>query len=279
MRRFHPQRVLRTSLQRVVLLAALFTVLLPAVAMANGALSEGFTTTETSLPVGTLLSYKSDTKGVVDIATLKSQTRLLGVVGNNTLVALGGGKNQVQAVVTGLAPVLVSDINGPVKSGDSLAVSPIAGVAMKATASGMVIGIAQGTLSQAKTSAHSVKDATGKQQMVHVGLLNAQVDITFFAPPEDKIKPLLPSFLVSVGRTIAGKDISGMRVVISLVVLLLGFVTVVVILQAGIRSGIIAIGRNPLAHGAIRRSLVDVTVTGLVLLILTVMAVYVILTI
>lgn len=260
-------------------MAALLVALLPSLALADGALSEAFTTTETNLQTGTLLSLKSDAKGVVEIAMSRSQNQLLGVVGNSTLIALGGSKNQVQTVVTGVVPVLVSDINGTVKSGDSLAVSPINGVAMKATSAGMVVGIAQADFSQATTTDHKLTENTGKQQTVKVGLLNAQIDVTYFAPSQDKLKPLLPSFLVSIGQSVAGKEVSGIRVVVAVLVLLLGFVTVVAMLQVGIRSGITAIGRNPLAHKEIRRSLIDVTITALGVLLLTVMIIYFALTV
>jgi hypothetical protein len=252
--------------------------MIPAFVAADGALSEPFSSSETNLRRGTVVQLKSNSKSVVSSATLQGSNTLLGVVGNTTLIQINRDGSSVDVVVTGNAPVLVSDINGAVKAGDRLAASPIVGVAMKATTAGQIVGVASQNLSQVATTPQSVTDLAGKRKTVKVGLLPSQVGVSYYAPAQDKIKPLLPSVLLTIGRTIAGKDISGIRVIISLLVLLLGFLVVAVMLHAGIGSGITAMGRNPLAHKDIRQGLIDVTVTGIVVLGLTVMGIYIILT-
>lgn len=276
--RFEYRKRLGQMLRHSLLAISFALVLLPAMGSADGALSQGLTTTEPNLTTGGLLSLKSGSKSVVESTTLSSQSDLLGVVGNRPLIAIDSGGQRVQVVVTGLAPVLVSDINGDVKTGDYITASPIKGVGMKATGAGLVVGTAQGNLRQASTTPHSVKDKTGKAQTVKIGLIQAQINVRYFAARQDKLKPLLPSFLLTLGSTIAGKDVSGLRVIVGLLVLLLGFLTVAVMMQAAIRSGIIAIGRNPMAHTDLRRSLIDVAVTALSILVLSILLIYIILT-
>ena len=64
---------------------------------------------------------------------------------------------------------------------------------------------------------------------------------------------------------------------IALLVLVFGFVIVANMLQAAIRSGIIAVGRNPLAKTALRRELVDVCLTALGVLAIAAIVVYIVL--
>ena len=117
---------------------------------AAGAVAQAFATNDTSLVAGTLVTLKSDSANVVEKSTVGSTTQLLGVAANNSLVSLGEGKNQVQVVVSGLTPVLVSNINGNVKVGDKITASPIEGVGMKAMLSSEIIGTAESNLPTVK---------------------------------------------------------------------------------------------------------------------------------
>jgi hypothetical protein len=49
------------------------------------------------------------------------------------------------------------------------------------------------------------------------------------------------------------------------------------ILYAGVRTSMIAIGRNPLAKGSVTRNLIQVVVTSVIILIIGIVAVYLIL--
>jgi hypothetical protein len=105
-----------------------------------------------------------------------------------------------------------------------------------------------------------------------------QVNVSYYAAPKDKLNGIVPTFLVNAGSSIAGKDLSPLRVLIGFSSLLVGFVVTGIMLQAAVRSGIISIGRNPLAHASLRRSLLDVLVTSVGVLLVTVIAFYLILT-
>jgi hypothetical protein len=247
-------------------------------AAALGALAQSFTTADNSLVAGTIVSLTSKTANVVQKATPGRAPLLLGVTADQPLVALGGGQQQAQVVVSGLTPALVSNINGDIKIGDKVAVSPLEGIGMKAVASAETVGTAESNLSGSQTTIRTVTDNSGKKVQVKVGLVSVQVDVSYSAAAGSELDSFVPAFLVSVGSSIAGKDISPLRVLIGFCSLLFGFVVAGVMLQAGVRAGIISLGRNPLASGILRRSLLDVLVTSLGLLAISAIVFYLILT-
>jgi hypothetical protein len=251
---------------------------LPASVHALGALSQSFKTSEDTLSVGSLVTLNNKNTNVVEKATSDHASALIGITADKPLVALGSGSQQVQVVVSGQTPALVSNINGDIKVGDKVAASPIKGVGMKAQESTEVVGIAESNLADATTTTEHVTDKAGKSIDVKVGVISVQVNVSYYAAPKDKLNGIVPTFLVNAGSSIAGKDLSPLRVLIGFSSLLVGFVVTGIMLQAAVRSGIISIGRNPLAHASLRRSLLDVLVTSVGVLLVTVIAFYLILT-
>lgn len=247
-------------------------------AAADGALAQSFTTADGSLVAGTVVGLKSGSKSVVEKATSSAGRQLLGVTGDKPLVVLGNGTDQAQVVVSGTTQTLVSSINGDIKAGDKITASPLEGVGMKAVDSTEIIGTAEGNLSDSTTTTRSVTDKSGASSTVTVGLVAVQVNVSYFAAPQSKLDAIVPTFLVNVGSSIAGKDISPIRVLLGFAALLIGFIVAGVMLQAGVRAGVISLGRNPLAGGLLRRSLLDVLITSLGLLAIASIVFYIILT-
>lgn len=250
---------------------------LPAAASALGALAQSFTTTDKSLVAGTLVDLKAGTADTVEKAASDRTTQLLGVAASNPLVALGGGSQQVQIVVSGLTPTLVSNINGDIKVGDKITASPLQGVGMKAGTSTEIVGTAESNLDDSATTTQQVKDKNGKITSVKIGVIEVQVNVSYYNMPQNKLDNIVPSFLVNVGSSIAGKNVSPIRVLIAFASLIMGFLIAGIMLQAGVRSGIISLGRNPLAGGILRRSLVDVLLTSIGLLSIAVIVFYLVL--
>lgn len=214
----------------------------------------------------------------MDKSTLSSVSSLVGVTAHKPLVALGGTGQQVQVVLSGQTPAIVSDINGPVRIGDKITVSPIDGVGMKAKTSTEIVGTAEGNLADSSLTTKTLTDKTGKKTSVHLGLIEVQVNVSYYAVEPSKLNNIVPTFLVNVGSSVAGKDVSPLRVLIGFTSLVVGFVIAGILLQAGVRSGIISLGRNPMAQGVLRRSLIDVLLTSVGILVLAVMAFYLVLT-
>ena len=102
------------------------------------------------------------------------------------------------------------------------------------------------------------------------------VHITFHAASEVQ-EEFVPPLIQNTANTVAGKPVSPVRVIASIMVLVLALISVMVLLYSSVRSSIISIGRNPLSEGAVHRSLVEVAVTVIGILSLTFITIYLIL--
>jgi hypothetical protein len=184
----------------------------------------------------------------------------------------------VQISLEGTAQAFVSDLNGPVKAGDRITASPIEGVGMRADGSGVILGTASNDLTSTKTTTRTITDASGKKHTVHIGLLQVRLSVGYSdGADSSQLASLIPPFLMKFAGNVAGKDVSGLRVIESVSALCIGFIIAGVMLRAGIRSGIISLGRNPLASKTIKRGIMDVYIASAGVLIVTMMSIYVIL--
>lgn len=246
-------------------------------AESTSAISQGFKTTETDVIAGALVSLTSGSESTVQLANTDRVNQLIGVIGDRPLIELNNNDKEVQVVISGTTQTLVSDINGDIKAGDRITASPINGVGMKANSSSLTVGTAQDDLGTANTTNRTINDKQGQPQTVKVGAVPLQINVSYYIAPEER-DTFLPPFLQSVANSVAGKEVSGVRVLISTLVLLFGFVSIAVLLYSSIRSSIISIGRNPLSEGAVRKSLFEVGATALGILLVMLIAIYLVLT-
>ncbi len=263
---------------------ATFAILffLPTIAGAQAAISQSFTIKDSVVP-GAILSLESNEKNMVKQASLKTLDELLGVAGEGSLVELsrdGIQDKQVQVVTSGVTEVLVSDVNGLVNVGDKVTISPVNGVGMKAVKNGYVVGTAQAAFTDASSVTEQViSDKNGHERKVKIGLLPVQINVSYYEPSENVNKSVLPAFLLDMASTIAGKDVSPVRVIAALVVLLAGVGAIAALLFSSVRSSIISIGRNPLAASAVHKSLFEVALFAIGILLMMLAGVYLILAI
>ena len=147
---------------------------------------------------------------------------------------------------------------------------------MKAVGSAEVVGSAQADFSAITTLNRSVTTSDGQQKTIKVGLLPVAVNVTYYSASmsQGTISSFVPPFLQSLANTVAGRQVSPVRVLIGATTLLLGFVAVMIILYTSIRNGLISIGRNPLAQKALRRGLIDIIFAAMGLLLITAAIVY-----
>jgi hypothetical protein len=148
--------------------------------------------------------------------------------------------------------VLVSDINGQVKSGDRITASPIAGVGMRASADSQVVGVAQSDQRISGSESKQVKDRSGKNRLVHISSVPLQVGVAFYQAPGSNF---LPPFIQNFANSIAGRPVSFIRVFLSGFILMAVIIVVVVLINTSAKNSIVSIGRNPMAASAIRRGL------------------------
>ena len=241
------------------------------------AISQGFLTSETNVTAGALMSMKTGTTNTVELANMVRAERLIGVVGDNTLIELGDQSENVQVVTSGVAQVLVSDANGSVNAGDKITASPIEGVGMKAIKSAQVVGIAQASLSSVQAQTRTVQDSNGSQVQVRIGKIPVQINVTFYVSPDDK-QSFMPAFLQDFADAVSGREVSPVRVMIAALILILAFLSIAVLLYSTVKSSIISIGRNPLSEKAVRKSIFQIGGTVIGILLLTLITIYLILT-
>jgi hypothetical protein len=108
-------------------------------------LAENYFTKQDLIP-GELVQTSLGLISGVERSNIESASTLLGVVSTNPAILLGEGiqtdEKLVEIALAGRVPVIVSNENGQIKSGDPITISTIPGVGAKASDSGYIIGTA-----------------------------------------------------------------------------------------------------------------------------------------
>lgn len=236
---------------------ALSLLLIPAMASAaSGSLSHAYQASGQINP-GDVVSFVAGKSGYVQAAQAEDGVRVAGVAisDQGSLLAIDPTTGTVQVAVSGSAPTLVSTLNGPIKVGDQVSVSPVGGLAMKADPNSgwTIVGVAQ-TAFDSDSSGASTRQVTkngGGKTTISVGY--ARLSLTIGASSTGGGQKL--SRLQELFKNFGGKTISTARIVVALVTTVLALLALSVLLYASIHGSLIALGRNPLAKFSIFRSL------------------------
>lgn len=221
-------------------------------------ISQGYSAKET-IADGSLVSLITGEAATIATASVDRRDALLGISisPSKSLIAYGDNENKVQVVTEGTASLLVSTANGEIHTGDSLTISPISGVAMRASTAGKVVGIAQQDFTSQDDSSKQkveISDSKGGKQTVQVGRIDADIKVQDWYPPNEQNSPVmngLRGFLANI----VGKPVSNTQALLAIGVVVLALLASGIILYSSISSSIYSIGRNPLSKGIIRRSL------------------------
>lgn len=272
----NPNAVLQRGLSSLVFCLVIAFLLMPP---SVSALTKGYATDDTGLMPGMVVALSESSTAdepKVERAALDKSTQVIGVstTSDGQLVAVGTDKSQIFVQTAGEATVLVSDLNGPVKSGDLLTPSPLLGILMKADQSmAPVVGIA----------IEDFDESTAKEQLIQEGSSQGRVRIDKVRVSLDHVAAsnqyagMTDSSLTRLGRALTGRDINELQVVAALAVFLIALVAEGGIIYGAISSSITAVGRNPLAGRIIRREMVRVVGVALAVLVIGVAAIYLIL--
>jgi hypothetical protein len=218
-----------------------------------------------SVPTGSIVSLDPLHSSYVQLANISNGARLLGVAVNSrdSLLAVNAANDRVQIATDGTAATLVSTLDGNIKVGDLIGVSPLDGIGMKALSGSRVIGLAQ-TAFNANTSgaiSKTITDKSGHASSVKVGYVELNVAVGTNATVLNSNLNVLQKF----AQTITGHVVSPTRVIISLVVALLALLALITLIYGAIYGSIISIGRNPLAKHTVIRNLTLVFVMVLLI--------------
>ncbi len=248
---------------------------------AQASVAQSYATDE-PLQAGMVVRLADDESKVAPVSQDKADD-IYGVVvrANDTPLSLseGTGDQQIYVATSGNYQVLVSDQNGPIKQGDYIVVSAIEGIGMKVDSSSeFVVGKALSDFDSSGTvlSKTSVKDTAGNEQSVNIGYIQADININR-NPTHKGTEANVPGILQKAADAVANKSVTAVRVYLSVAVVVLVSIVACSILYAGIKTSMIALGRNPLARKSIFRNLFRIITVAFIILIAGLSTVYLIL--
>lgn len=268
-------------------LAALAVVFVPTATLAQeagtGASVQGYNSA-TPLDNGTIVQLVGDESNEVKVATQSELENMFGVTVDRNLLPVtitnDEYENEVFVAVSGTYNVLVSTQAGPIEVGDYITLSSINGIAMNVngeekTVFGRALKAFDGT--SGSVGSMDIKDTSGNTtQTVKIGSIPVTIGIQR-NPDVKSTEANLPDVLKRVGQAIAEKEVSPVRIYLSLGITAISIIAAIVILYSGVRSGVISIGRNPMSKKSIFRSLLEVILTSILILIIGLFAVYLLL--
>jgi hypothetical protein len=236
--------------------------------------------TNVNLQRGMIVALQEDDPKKVEAVNSAASKRIHGVVvgsGDSSFI-LAEETQKVYVASGGKFEVLVSDQNGPIKGGDYVSVSAVSGIGMKSdelqeVILGKAIDSFDGT--NKKLSEVTIKDAQGNDVTLSVGRI--LVDISIMRNPILKSTASLPSFLRDASEYVAGKPVNPIRVYLSMAVLFSAAAVAGALIYSGVRSGMIAIGRNPLSKRSIIRGIVQVILVAISIFLIGIFGVYLLL--
>lgn len=254
---------------------ALSLVLLGAFGGAVQAIRHYDTLDAAVLRPGMLVSATVNTN-VIAPATPHTAATLAGVVvaeqADDTQQPLSQAPTNEQMVPVapdGQVQTLVSTVNGDIRSGDRITVSPLEGIGAKATGNGWIVGIAQADFSADATDAITadITDSSNATRQVSIGRIPVVVNVTYYA---GAAKQGERSAVMAFADSVSGKRATVLALVLSFVVLFVGLVVVGLIVNSTIRGGFSAMSRQPL----IRRFIVGSIAQSLLLALFVLLAVF-----
>jgi hypothetical protein len=239
---------------------------------------------DTSVQLGMIVKLKDKASKTVTPVSTDEIANMLGVVipsddATIVLTPQTTTSQQVLVATSGRFSVLVSNQNGPIKTGDFITVSSVAGIGMKADENQLeVIGKAASDFSGNANVIGTVKlkDSLGRTNSVALGRVQLDMRITH-NPLFQKSADYVPGFLAKAATAVANKPVSVARIYLGMALLFVSSIIAGDMLYSGIRSGMIAVGRNPLSKKSIMRSLIETVIAGLIVFAVGIFAVYLLL--
>jgi len=264
-------------------IGVLYLFALPAAAEPFGGGSVAGYGAETPIDNGRIVKLTGKNANQVAVVSQADVENMFGVTVDRRQLPLAitndNLKNEVFVAVSGTYNVLVSTQSGSIKSGDYLTLSSLDGVAMRAGTDEVTVfgranadfdgkGVTLGT--------QALKDANGGSKTVTLGTVPVTIDIKS-NPNHDSTEANVPDFLRRVGVAIAEKEVSPVRIYLSVAIAAICLIAAIAVLYAGIRNSVISIGRNPMSRRSIFRALIEVILTSVLILIIGLFAVYLLL--
>ena len=232
-----------------------------------GAVTQGFKA-KTSLPTGSVVSLAQKSSDTVEKSTLDNEGSLVGVTATEkeALIDLQPAGSEVRVAVSGDTSLLVTDLNGEIKPGDQLVISPLAGIAMKFSddlSNSKIVATAGETFGTSSVGAKqlTVEQSGGGKKTVFVGRISAQLTLS----ERSREVKQTQNILASIGEKLTGRPTNPVRLIASTVVAVSTFALGGLILNGSIRGSFISLGRNPLSRDSIVSGLLRAALLAIVI--------------
>lgn len=227
-----------------------------------------------SLPVGTIIVADND-KGVRPARQDEGQS-IFGVIASVPEEQLSPGR--VAVVSSGVASVLVSDARGVIKAGDRITMSSVEGVGMKAISSGWMLGIAQRDFDSAPRDAIQEKVITnsGEEKTIFIKEIPVLLSVSYYNADAGDRATGLTSSMQDVLEAVAGRSVPADKALLAMIIFGVAMILLVTLIYSAVKNSILSIGRNPLAHTKIVTTLIKVMATTVVVITITLGAIYLI---
>ncbi len=254
-------------------------ILIIAVPLSAQSVTEGYNSDE---PVqrGMLVAIKKDDARKVEAITSSSLDRLKGVViqPSDSPVTLSQDDQKIFVATSGTYETLVSDQNGPIKQGDYISISPLAGIGMKATdTQSLILGRATAEFKGQEDSIGSSPASGGSKQEVYFGRIQVSISINRNPLLKAADNPKVPKILERISQTVANKPLSTTRIYLATTIFFAAAIIAGIMLYSGARNALISIGRNPTAKKTILRGLIQVVILSIIVFIIGIFGVYLLL--
>lgn len=259
-------------------------IALPVMAATYGGGSVQSYSADAPFDSGTIVQLTGKNSDRVKIATQAQLANMFGVTVDRSQLALTLSNSDLQnetfVAASGTYNVLVSTQGGSIATGDYVTLSSVNGVAMKASDKEKTVFGRAGASFDGKgvtLGTTKLKDTSGKEtQTVTLGSIPVTIDIKR-NPNEKSTKANVPEALERIGQAIAEKEVSPIRIYLSMGITAISLIAAIAVLYSGVRNGMISIGRNPMSKKSIFRALFEVILTSIVILTIGVFAVYLLL--
>ena len=270
--------VVSTNLVRLFL--AFFAVLISICMSTTSvhAITRGYSTDDMALKPGSVVSLSSDNPSddsKVERASRETARRVIGVATtvSDSLVTIASGSQGVFVETDGEVVAFASNLNGDIKQGDLLSVSPLRGVLMKHVPGEVAVAIALEDFSREDAEAYSVDNGDDGTTETLVDKIRINLDQKAAANQIAESD----SSLAKLGRAVVGKDVGEIRVIIALIIFFIVLIAEGGIIYGAVSSAITSLGRNPLARNIIKQELVRVLFVAIVVLSVGLGAIYAVL--
>lgn len=196
-------------------------------------------------------------------ANIGFDPKVFGIIQEQALLVYRTDTKGKPVVRSGIAQVNVTTLNGPIKYGDYITSSQVAGKGQKATESGYVAGIAL-----ASFDGQGAAEIDGPRGKVALGKIPLAVRIEYAELTNPRVAGRLFGFIgTALLENVSDPKQFGnvVRFMAAGLVLLLSFTFAFLIFARSIPKSIEAIGRNPLAKSTIQLSMI----INIILLVIT----------